>query len=792
MSSEATRALAQVFQQQPIIFFGAGISLNSGIPIVHGGEDYEGLVDNILRHLGVSDDWMQEFVEKGLPFEAFIDDLTIGSEIDLLLDVFDADTPNHAHRFLAQCALKGFTNTFVTTNFDQLLEKALADTGVPFKVYSGDDDFAQIDWEESKAKVIKLHGSVDRKDELGVIIKQVAQKRFSPAFRDVLSRIFSGPDERHVVVFGYSCSDVFDISPAIQSFQGPDTRSVFVVEHGKDELVDVEPVSKEGDKNPFQGYGGRRYQGNTDQTFKELADVLGFAQLDMVRVSGNQWTKSTALWASTAIENRNAILGKLSYDVSDLSSAQSYWKAAVADAKDIESEVTLYLNLVPGLIADGKLEEAREYLDKALSESALTTGPSDSAHLYTNLGELQVNQHRYGEALESLKTAEKFLRQIPNSGDKAHMARILANMGEAYFGIGDLEGAQSTLEKARHAAQSVGDLYSQAIVLRGMARVADVSQRYEEAISTAQHARQLWQKLGMGFFEVATMIDLGGYFRHMGDVVQAMEIDRESIDCASSNSWLVLEAIARGNLAVDLTELGEFSEAEPDFRFAVENTEGLLATTYQINYGLLLIRLDRHWDGIELLNAAIKTLRNETAFSHRNELRRALLNLSLAYLQSNCEYDGINAARESRDIAKELGDVPGEIRARVNAGLGLINFQKAKEGLIELEEALSLALTHLGSDSDEAMRIQELIEVNQPQGPTYAYYIEPCQLCLGRGQFENCAWCTDEDSAAGNGRVKLPDEDWGYPYHRRAHVERQYFTAEGQHISELDGKNPPY
>jgi len=792
MLDNVIKTLAQVFRRQPVVFFGAGVSLNSGIPIVHGGEDYEGLVDNILRNLSATEEDIQAVVDRGMPFEAFIEDLTIGSSIDLLLEVFDADVPNHAHKFFAQCALKGLASTFVTTNFDQLLEKALEDAGEPFQVFSSDTAFSQIDWESEKTRVIKLHGSIDQKDDLGVILKRVAQKRFSKEFREVLSHVFAENDERHVVIFGYSCSDIFDISPTIQSFGGLSTRPVSVIEHAKGALIDVEAVSISINKNPFEGYDGRRYRGNTDLVFEELAYELGIDKLDRVHIADNQWTKTTALWASMFIENRNVILGKISYDVSDLSSAQAYWQKAVDEAEGSDAEFTLSLNLAPALIEDGKLQEARKHLEKALSLSEAVSDASDLAHLHTNMGELQIYENCYGDALNSLKTAEKLLQQIPDYADKALMARILANMGEAYFGIGEIKGAHQALEVARTAAHSVGDLYSQAIVLRGRARLADITRRYDDAVSRAQHARQLWQQLGMGFFEVATMIDIGGYQRHAGKVDQAIKTENEVIERATKNGWLVLEAVARGNLAVDLTELGKFTEAVPEFQFAVENTKGLLAITYQINYGLLLIRMDRHWDGIELLNAAIKTLRHESTYSQRNELRRALLNLSLAYLESNCEFDGVKAARESCEIARELGDVPGEIRARVNVGLGLINIERGKEGIAELEEVLSMAQVHLGSDSHEATHIQELIAANKPQGKAFAYYIEPCQLCLGRGQYESCGWCTDVDSAAGNGRVKLPDEDWGYPYHRRAHSERQYFSADGIHIPELDGKNPPY
>lgn len=73
----------------------------------------------------------------------------------------------------------------------------------------------------------------------------------------------------------------------------------------------------------------------------------------------------------------------------------------------------------------------------------------------------------------------------------------------------------------------------------------------------------------------------------------------------------------------------------------------------------------------------------------------------------------------------------------------------------------------------------------------FSYYIEQCQLCLSRGKHHSCGWCTDDDTDAGDGRVKLPKDDQGYPYHNQAHSSRKYYDGNGRHIPDLDGRNPP-
>lgn len=79
----------------------------------------------------------------------------------------------------------------------------------------------------------------------------------------------------------------------------------------------------------------------------------------------------------------------------------------------------------------------------------------------------------------------------------------------------------------------------------------------------------------------------------------------------------------------------------------------------------------------------------------------------------------------------------------------------------------------------------------------YEYYIEPCQLCISRGEHnQNCGWCGEDDTFGGESKehignlTKIPHGGWGYPFHELPHPERKYFTKSGEHFKNYNGYLP--
>ena len=92
------------------------------------------------------------------------------------LRVLDHDQPNGNHRLIAQLAGAGLVSTVVTTNFDQLIEKAFDAAGVSYRVRRSDSDFDAFTGPAAGAPVelLKLHGCISEPDTIVATVEQEA------------------------------------------------------------------------------------------------------------------------------------------------------------------------------------------------------------------------------------------------------------------------------------------------------------------------------------------------------------------------------------------------------------------------------------------------------------------------------------------------------------------------------------------------------------------------------------------------------------------------------------------
>lgn len=135
---------------ETVIFCGAGISRNSGLPVV------KQIVPYILEKFELPPNDINLILDKDdypkIPFESFIETLQEHSKIDELYNIYDHGEPNTNHILLAKLIKAGKVKTILTTNFDKLIEKALElnalKEGKDFDVIYKEQDFGNINWSE--------------------------------------------------------------------------------------------------------------------------------------------------------------------------------------------------------------------------------------------------------------------------------------------------------------------------------------------------------------------------------------------------------------------------------------------------------------------------------------------------------------------------------------------------------------------------------------------------------------------------------------------------------------------
>ena len=108
--------------------------------------------------------------------------------------------PTAAHRAIAELVSSGRVRLILTTNFDHLMETALAEAGVPPQVIARADAIpGMAPLQHARATVIKLHG--DYLDVQAIRNTPAELGSYDPAMNDLLARIF---DEYGLVVVGWS------------------------------------------------------------------------------------------------------------------------------------------------------------------------------------------------------------------------------------------------------------------------------------------------------------------------------------------------------------------------------------------------------------------------------------------------------------------------------------------------------------------------------------------------------------------------------------------------------------
>ena len=217
------RIIASIEKKDVIILCGSGISMNSGVPTVVPFTRY------VLDKLEVPEQDQKyilgsELKDLCIPFEALMEDIQENSDSSQIKQIYEMGEPNTNHCLLAKLMRLGLVKNIITTNFDKLIEKSLMQEcgwqpGREYELYYAEEQLSKIEWDSEKPKLVKLHGSVDDKTSMAITIKQIASKELSAARKNVVEFICSKGRHEIILLLGYSCSDVFDINPEIETIK---------------------------------------------------------------------------------------------------------------------------------------------------------------------------------------------------------------------------------------------------------------------------------------------------------------------------------------------------------------------------------------------------------------------------------------------------------------------------------------------------------------------------------------------------------------------------------------------
>jgi tetratricopeptide (TPR) repeat protein len=462
------------------IFCGAGISIASGIPAA------KALQRAVLNKLPASELETTRLVENDLPFEAFMEVLSKATNFEALLDVFAGREPTAAHILLADLDALGSVPTIATTNFDELIERAGGSTPVA---------------------VTKLHGTISNPRSIAVTMEAVAARRQLPDREQAIRDLFADGDHAAVLVIGYSCSDAFDITPAIEAL-GDSLKRIWIVEHGPHSESAEDIVDKPW-KNPFRRCRkGTRLFCDTDVLLARIARELTRPEYISAAFTGNEGLGFIDKWWSQVTPRAqlaagHLILGQLWYLCGDFRAAKSHyrvWMGLVSPRQftDAVSDEHFQALLHAGWPREGLARRCHALLQiagchRALSEYNRVLDRGREAYRIARLlgdqflkaeaagtmGNAWFNMGEVAKAIEWYERHVGLLRELGNQ--QRRLGSALANLGNAFGARGDLEKALESFREGVELARDLGDKIGEGSRLGGTGQVLGKFKRWKEA-----------------------------------------------------------------------------------------------------------------------------------------------------------------------------------------------------------------------------------------------------------------------------------------------------------------------
>lgn len=559
--------------KETAIFCGAGISFNSGLPLVND------LIKYILKSLDVEDSDSEKILNSNLPFEGFIQTLTDEVSVDSILDIFLKGEPNVNHELIAGLINKGLVKTILTTNFDILIEKALNNLGLikgeNFQVYSTEKEFEKIDWESDTIKIIKIHGCVSDKKEMAITLKLVAKRTNIQNKNNVVSSFFSKTVNPNILVLGYSCSDLFDISPQIESII-EDKSQIFFLEHVfADSEFYTEDISIKTYKNPFKNFKGQRVYINADTLIKNLWDST-LVTNNKYSSANISWKVNVDDWLEEAVEYslgiKNQISARLFYDIGEYELAVKIWEQGLIIAQSENNQLFFYSqlgNLGMALNALGRYKDAKRCMEestRACQDIGNLQGEISQlqslGNIYRNLGDFDSAIKVYNRAVllaekedigglcnslgnlasiftqrkqpdEAIKVLEKGLILAKEIGEKQSEGSMLYSIGVAYSQKGDNTKANQFIQESIYTTRLIGDRQGECMALLNLSNVNLRDEEFDSCLNNATSSLQIAQALNLKQSEGNAYYNIGSALFFRGDAKSAIPNIKKAINIFS-------------------------------------------------------------------------------------------------------------------------------------------------------------------------------------------------------------------------------------------------------------------
>lgn len=292
-------------------------------------------------------------------------------------------------------------------------------------------------------------------------------------------------------------------------------------------------------------------------------------------------------------------------------------------------ESNVRVNLGGALVAQGRLDEARQQLQRALAlrRKLLPPDHPDLGSALTNLGVVALRSEHWDEARSALTEALAVFRRQPGESTGAFL-NAARHLAELELAAGDGAAAQTLLFEARERGRQAGTvgvplaqvvltLAESRLAAGGAEAVRELATEVETALSAETEAT----------FDVgASWLAVGWVWHRLGDFPRALGAYRRGTEGGQASGDAELEAKSRRSEGWALLDAGRPAEARPILEVALALYRERVAVPAKVGFteallGRCLVSLGEVASGRDLLDrgqaAVVTALGPEAEASRR-------------------------------------------------------------------------------------------------------------------------------------------------------------------------------
>lgn len=478
------------------IFTGAGISFSSQLPLARGLLKYvfDGTFPDEIKQ---NENYKLDI--ESFPFEAYIE-LMVGYTGNYgIFNIFDGDyQPNNNHFIACQMQRNGYLDRIYTVNFDMLYENAFKQNSYDYKVLYKDEQFSDTNMNDANNNIVKLHGSAHDHDSMKFVLESITNKTKRTQRENAVKYMFAKANHT-IVIFGYSISDKFDITPAIERVTNKDTTVIFVNHSDAPFYV---TSNHNFDKNrpkapreyPFIEFTGYYIEDNTDAFMKDWYKLLFGIQWEerpTKHVDENHWFNKMGNFNESLKKESYKFYGTIYNRIGKYS--QSAWCFEKIAKDRLHKDYAFACQQLAQIynILD-EPDKSTTYLDKAIVEAEIQKNHFVKISCLFVKAEYEIKKGEFNHAIEIYRECY-ILASDAKLRDKAIQA--LQGLSYALALEKDYENAYAINEDAIRMASEENDLWLLSDLYNNKADLLLKQNKLDECLSAIDYSIKLKKNL---------------------------------------------------------------------------------------------------------------------------------------------------------------------------------------------------------------------------------------------------------------------------------------------------------